>query len=149
MQKAIVTAILLILAAVSCTKTEETGTPPETAPSAKTEGGGVGVGPVTSITLEADLSADLVKKGTDLFTAKCAACHKFGERYVGPDLKGVTDRRGPEWIMNMILNPQEMTQKDPTAQALLGEYMTQMPFQNISQDEVRAIVEYFRSNDKK
>lgn len=151
MQKLIITALIIAMSAVvSCTKSEKKeATPETTAPAATTGGGDIGVGPVSSVTLEAELKADLVKNGHDLFAAKCAACHKVDERYVGPAIKGVTERRKPEWIMNMILNPQEMTQKDATAQELLGEYMTQMTFQNVTQDEARAILEYFRSIDKK
>ncbi|MBV2167925.1 MAG: cytochrome c [Bdellovibrio sp.] len=151
MQKTIITALIILSAVAGCTKKEEattTSTPPAAA-TATTGGGDIGVGPVSSVTLEAELKADLVKNGHDLFAAKCAACHKVDERYVGPAIKGVTERRKPEWIMNMILNPQEMTQKDPVAQELLGEYMTQMTFQNVTQDEARAILEYFRSIDKK
>ncbi|WP_415062293.1 c-type cytochrome [Bdellovibrio sp.] len=151
MQKIIITALIILSAVAGCTKKEEaatTSTPPAAA-TATTGGGDIGVGPVSSVTLEAELKADLVKNGHDLFAAKCAACHKVDERYVGPAIKGVTERRKPEWIMNMILNPQEMTQKDPVAQELLGEYMTQMTFQNVTQDEARAILEYFRSIDKK
>jgi hypothetical protein len=70
-------------------------------------------------------------------------------RKVGPALKDVTNRRKPEWIMNMIMNPAEMTQKDPTAKSLLGEYMTQMANQNVDEKGARAILEYFRTNDKK
>jgi hypothetical protein len=49
--------------------------------------------------------------------------------------------------MNMILNPGEMTQKDETAKALLAEHLTQMANQNLTKDEARAVLEYFRQND--
>lgn len=142
--------VVNMVAVVGCTKKEEVKTPEaSTAAVSETTGGDIGIGPVTSVVLESELKEDLIKHGTEVFSAKCAACHKMGERYVGPDLKGVTERRKPEWIMNMILNPQEMTQKDPTAQELLGEYMTQMTFQNVTQEDTRALLEYFRSVDKK
>lgn len=110
------------------------------------EDSGPGVGPITKITLEA-INPALVKKGKELFTTKCSACHKFEDRYVGPAMKGVTQRRSPEWIMNMILNPQEMLQKDAVAAQLLEEFLTPMTFQNVSQDDARAILEYFRNYD--
>lgn len=93
------------------------------------------------------ISPELAASGKKVFDEKCSACHKFGEKYVGPDLKSVTKRRSAEWIMNMILNPQEMTQKDPAAQELLATYMTQMTYQNVSQEDARAILEYFRQMD--
>lgn len=114
--------------------------------SAQSQDSGIGVGPVTKVELSA-IDPKLVAKGKELFTLKCSACHKLGERYVGPDLSGVTVRRRAEWIMNMIINPTEMTQKDPVAQELLGEYLTQMATLNLSQDEARAALEYLREHD--
>lgn len=106
-----------------------------------------GVGPVEQVDLSAGIDPALVEKGKAIFEAKCTACHKFDERYVGPALAGVTERRNPAWIMNMIINPQEMTQKDPVAKGLLAEYMVQMVNQNVTEDDSRALLEYFRSVD--
>ncbi len=102
-----------------------------------------GVGPVTELKL-GPLDENLAKKGKELFSAKCGACHKMEERFVGPALKDVTKRRQPEWILNMILNPVEMTQKDPEAMKLLEEFLTQMTFQNVTEEEAKNILEYFR-----
>ena len=102
-----------------------------------------------SVILESTIKAELADKGKTLFESKCSACHKIEERYVGPALKGVTQRREPEWIMNMIMNPQEMTQKNETAKGLLGEFLVQMTFQNLTEQETRAILEYFRKLDQK
>ena len=123
-------------------QTEATGTESAGADESK------GVGPVTTVDLGANVDQTLADQGKAIFESKCTACHKFGERYVGPDLAGVTERRKPEWIMNMILNPQEMTQQNPTAKELLGEFMTQMPNQNLTQEEARSVVEYFRTQTK-
>ena len=67
---------------------------------------------------------------------------------VGPLMQGVTKRRKPEYIMNMILNPVEMTQSNATAEDQKQKYGMQMPAQNLSVDEARALLEYFRSYDK-
>jgi mono/diheme cytochrome c family protein len=104
-----------------------------------------GVGPISNVTLTSAPEQAMVDKGKAIFEGKCSACHKFGERYVGPDLSGVTQKRKPEWIMNMVLNPQEMLQKDATAQELLAQFMTQMPNQNLTEEEARAVLEYFRT----
>ena len=106
-----------------------------------------GVGPVKELKLESTIDQALSNKGKEVFTSKCSACHKMEERYVGPALKGITTRRAPEWTMNMILNPAEMLEKDETAQELLGEFLVPMTFQNVTQDETRAIYEYFRFVD--
>ncbi len=103
-----------------------------------------GIGPVKSVTLEA-IDEKLVEKGKELYKTNCTACHKLKKRYIGPALKGVTDRRSPEWIMNMILNADEMLANDPVAKALISEYNAPMAQQQISKEEARAILEYFRT----
>jgi len=106
-----------------------------------------GIGPVKSLTLDA-IDENLAKKGKEVYKINCTACHKFKKRVVGPGLKGVTKRRSPEWIMNMILNPEEMVEKDPVAKALLAKYLSPMANQSLSEEDARSILEYFRLKDK-
>lgn len=105
-----------------------------------------GLGPVTSLTLE-PINQQLVKEGQALFKKNCTACHKMDKRRVGPALAGVTARRTPEWIMNMVLNPTEMLEKDPIAKELLAEYATQMANMNVTEAQARAILEYLRTKE--
>lgn len=142
-------SLLILIATLGCTKTETSAPKAEASASSNEPATDKGIGPVSSVLLEADIKESLAQQGHTLFQTKCSACHKVEERYVGPALKGVTQRRQPEWIMNMILNPQEMIDKNPVARELLGEYMVPMTFQNLTQDEARAILEYFRKNDAK
>lgn len=131
--------------------TSETHNAPETAGpvDVKSKSDSKGVGKFTSVELGA-LDAGMAQKGEAIFTSKCAACHKLtDEKVVGPGLAGITERRTPEWIMNMITNPEEMTKSDPVGQALLGEHLIQMTFQNVSDDETRQILEFLRQNDAK
>ena len=70
------------------------------------------------------------------------------EESVGPAIKGILDRRSPEWIMNMILNPTEMLREDPIAKKLLAEYNNEYMYnQNLIEDEAREIIEYFSTLD--
>ena len=108
-----------------------------------------GIGPVKSMELPADINAEMAANGADIFKKMCSACHKMDKKFVGPSLADVTERRSPEWIMNMILNPEEMIKKDPIAKKLLIESnMAVMANQGLKEDEARAIVEYFRQYDK-
>lgn len=107
----------------------------------------IGIGPITHVEIGDEIDEQLATKGKEVFETKCTACHQLDERYVGPALAGVTKKQKPEWIMNMILNPEEMTKKDPNAKELLGEYMTQMTFQDVSEEDARALLEYFRKYD--
>ncbi len=139
-------ALIILLPFASCKKEGE-GTDTNSgsdSPSADSKG----IGPITKLDL-GEIDQAKAAKGKQHFDTKCSACHKFEEKVVGPPLAGITERRSPEWIMNMILNPVEMTQKDPAAMELYATYLVQMTFQNVSQDETREILEYFRQMDKK
>lgn len=103
-----------------------------------------GIGPIKELKLEA-IDEKLVATGQEVFKTKCSACHKISKRVVGPALEGITTRRSPEWIMNMILNPEEMVEKDPDAKALLAEYLSPMANQSLTVEEARSILEYFRT----
>lgn len=103
-----------------------------------------GIGPVKQKIELGTIDVKLVEQGKAIFDSKCAACHKLDERYVGPAQRDVIKRRTPEYILNMMLNPEENYKRHPEAKKMLGEYMTQMPNQNISIDEAKAILEYFR-----
>ena len=104
-----------------------------------------GIGPVTQEVKVGPLNKQLAEKGKEIFENNCASCHKIGQRYVGPDLQQVTSRRTPTYIMNMILNPEEMTQKHPVAHKLLEQNSTQMANMHLTEQQARAVVEYFRS----
>ncbi len=135
------------------TTTEQTENSGGDEASATEEAGGneadsKGVGPVSSVELGEGIDEEMAKKGEELFASKgCNACHEMDSRKVGPALKGVTQKRTPEWIMNMILNPTEMVQKDPIAKKLLAEYSAPMSQQNLTEEEARALLEYFRKID--
>lgn len=112
------------------------------------EDDGLGFGPIKSVSIPEAIDENMAAEGLKHFEAKCTACHKFAhEKYVGPGLVDITKRRKPEWIMNMILNPQEMTQRDPVAKELFATYLTQMTNQNVTESEARSIYEYFRKMD--
>jgi hypothetical protein len=45
----------------------------------------------------------------------------------------------------MALNPEGMYTRHPDVKKLLGEYMTQMPNQQLTPQDARAVVEYLRT----
>jgi cytochrome c1 len=107
-----------------------------------------GIGPISSITL-AEIDEAMAAEGKELFKLKCSACHKMTKRFVGPALEGITERRSPEWIMNMILNPEVMVAENPIAKQLLAEYLAPMANQGLVEKEARLILEYFRTKTAK
>ena len=107
-----------------------------------------GIGPISNIVFDNEINQNLAKSGKKLFNQLCTSCHMIKEESVGPAIKGILERRSPEWIMNMILNPTEMLQKDPIAKKLLAEYNNEYMYnQNLIEDEAREIIEYFRTLD--
>lgn len=105
-----------------------------------------GIGPIKELALASTIDADLSAKGGSIYTTKCGACHKFDKRYVGPSLGDVMSNRTPAFVMNMMLNPEEMVQKHPVVKDLLAQFMTPMPNQNLTEEDARAVLEYIRDN---
>ncbi|MGB5668239.1 MAG: cytochrome c [Maribacter sp.] len=105
-----------------------------------------GVGPITSVDFGDTVNAELAAQGEKTYSTICIACHMAEQRMIGPALKGVYERRSPEWVMNMILNPDRMIKEDPIAIALLKEYNNAIMLnQNLSEEDARAIAEYLRT----
>ncbi len=104
-----------------------------------------GLGPIRSVDVEEGvIDVPLADRGAEIFTLKCSACHKMDTRYVGPALGDVATRRSPAFVMNMILNPAEMIESHPEARQLLAEYYTPMAFQDVTEEDARALLEYLR-----
>ncbi len=105
-----------------------------------------GIGPIKSLTLGAEIDAELAAAGEKVYNEKCTACHKAETNYIGPTPKGIMERRTPEWIMNMILNPEVMVRDNKIAKDLLIEYNgAPMANQNLTEEEARSVLEYFRT----
>jgi cytochrome c5 len=94
------------------------------------------------------LNADWVASGKSIYELKCMPCHRLTEeKLVGPGWLGVTKRRTPTWILNMITNVDMMLESDPEAQKLLESCMVRMPNQNLMIEDARKVLEFQRSND--
>ncbi|WP_350286544.1 cytochrome c [uncultured Croceitalea sp.] len=105
-----------------------------------------GVGPIKDMTFANEVNAEMAARGEAKYAAICTACHMAEQRMIGPALKGVYERRSPEWVMNMILNPDGMLKEDPIAKALLKEYNNAIMLnQNLTEDEARDVAEYLRT----
>lgn len=107
-----------------------------------------GIGPIENLELPEELDVAMVDAGKKAFKQLCTACHMIERKIIGPPLKDVTKRRTPEWIMNMMLNPDQMLKENEIAKELLEEYIAPMTDQQVSQEDARAILEYLRSEDE-
>lgn len=86
-------------------------------------------------------------EGKQLFQMKCTACHTIGEGIrVGPDLKGVTERRDLAWLKRFILEPDQMfREEDPIALAMLKEFGIPMPNLGLTASQVETIIAYLKT----
>jgi cytochrome c553 len=127
-------------------RTKRETTPKESSVGVPVDLSNKGIGPVSSVEFDKEINTDLAAEGEAKFNTICIACHMADQRMIGPAMEGVYDRRSPEWVMNMILNPDGMLKEDPIAIALLEEYNNAIMLnQNLSEDEARAIAEYLRT----
>jgi len=82
---------------------------------------------------------------------QCKACHTIGGgKLVGPDLKGITERREEVWLIKFIQNSQELIQSgDELAIQVFNENMKiPMPAHNLTDDQVRGVLAYIASGGK-
>lgn len=139
--------------AVSCgggSDNQQTGskTPPKSMIKEEAKADPKGIGEVKNVSLTDPLEQSMIVSGQAIYEMKCAACHKLtDQRVVGPGWAGVTNKRRPEWIMNMITNVEVMLEEDPEARKLLEECLTRMPNQGVSVGDARSILEFMRKND--
>ena len=128
--------------------TEQTTTPKteKTLASKKVDLENKGVGPIKSVDLSAAVNQEMVAHGADVYKKMCTACHRTDRKFVGPAPTGILKRRSPEWVMNMILNPEQMVKEDALAKDLLKEFNgAPMVNQHLTEEDSRAIFEYFRT----
>lgn len=100
---------------------------------------------------DAPTSLRQMSKGEQLFRTRCSSCHTVGKEIgslaaqhsVGPDLKGVGQRRERSWLERWLQQPDKMiAEKDPIAMALLAEYKIPMPNLRLNEVEVTALLSY-------
>ena len=85
--------------------------------------------------------------GQVLFKKMCAPCHTIGGGdHVGPDLRGVADRRDRAWLIDFIRNPAKMlARKDPDAVALAARFpRVRMPLMGLVENDAADVIAYLR-----
>ncbi len=105
-----------------------------------------GIGPIQSYKFTEEINFEMATAGEGLYNAKCAQCHMAETIMIGPPMAGIYERRSPEWVLNMILNPIEMVKEDPIAIALYEQYEKRlMTNSGLSEDEAKEVAEYLRT----
>ncbi|HIP59943.1 MAG TPA: c-type cytochrome, partial [Campylobacterales bacterium] len=75
----------------------------------------------------------------------CSGCHVVGKVSSGPDLTGVLSRHenGEQWVYDFIKNP-DHKYDDAYVKSMIGYFNLKMPNQNMSNEEIKNIIEYFK-----
>lgn len=147
---ALILVLGIALFAFACGKggAKSTVTSPDpTASAPPPQAADKGIGPVKALNL-GPLDNNLAAQGKKLFDEKCVACHALARDMAGPALGAILKKETPEFVMNMILNPAEMEAKNDTIKKALARFGVPMPALGLSQDQARAILEYFRTTAK-
>jgi nitrite reductase (NO-forming) len=113
------------------------------------EGGGAGDHEHHNIGSTGAPTDPVAVRGKLSFESKCLACHTIaGGDKLGPDLYNVTKRRDHAWLARWLKNPDQMLKAgDPIAKQMLEKYKVPMPNQNLSDQEVKEYIEYFKWAD--
>lgn len=96
-------------------------------------------------------SDEVIAAGKTVFNANCKTCHKLDQKYIGPALRGVTDRNKPEWVKTWIKNSQAVVASgDSYAVALFKEYNNSvMPaYTFLSDEDLNGLLAYIEYGDK-
>lgn len=65
----------------------------------------------------------LAQEGQKIFQQDCATCHKIGQKFIGPNLEGVTEKHSKVWLKKFIKGSQQMVKSgDPMAVSIFEEF---------------------------
>jgi protein SCO1/2 len=90
--------------------------------------------------------------GQAMYKKICAPCHTIGVGdKVGPDLRGVTERRDRAWLVSYLRNPVAMlAQGDPVAQELAKRFEpVRMPNMRLSTQDADDLISFLHQENEK
>lgn len=84
--------------------------------------------------------------GEQIFNNKCLSCHTIGQgRLIGPDLRGVTEKRDRKWLVEVIQSTRRLIKKnDETVRKLVAEYGLIMPDSELSDQEILSVLSHIQ-----
>jgi protein SCO1 len=112
-------------------------------------GGKVRIGGVSYAEAPTQINVD---PGEDLFRRRCQECHTVGRgEAIGPDLAGVTTRRGRTWLSRYIQAPNKLLEQGDAIAVALNEKYRKLPMPNLSLtgDEVDQVVGYLENENQR
>ncbi len=88
-------------------------------------------------------------EGKHVFETICAACHTVGGGVkIGPDLKGVAERRTHDWLVRFIQDPERMfASGDTIASGLLAQYKVRMVTPKLTDQQVQGVIAFLSGGE--
>lgn len=102
-----------------------------------------GIGPIEKLELN-PINDSLMKHGKAIFDLKCSKCHTMEYKNTGTDISDILWTRKPEWVLNFMLNKDEMLIKDSFAIKTQLQHQTSCNLTIEDKEEALAILEYLR-----
>ena len=92
----------------------------------------------------------LAKAGKGVWSAKgCVGCHMIGKKMAGPDLNGLYERRGADWVKSWLKNPEPMFESDEAVKAMVKEFNgMKMPNMKLTDAQIDQVMHYIASEQK-
>jgi len=115
----------------------------ETTPKAKGPYDKRGIGPIKELEL-AQISDSLMKVGMQSFKENCSQCHTMEYKNTGPDISDILAIRKPQWVLNFLLNKDEMLKQDSFALITRKKYEEDCGATVATKQEALELLEYLR-----
>ena len=101
---------------------------------------------IKGVNMSHPISLPMVNKGKQVFENKCAGCHSLGGAQASAsDLSDGLSKRKPEWIMNMIYNPNVAVWTNKSEETSLKKCYTRQPGNALSIEVARDFIELLRT----
>lgn len=108
-----------------------------------------GIGPVTEDFQMASADPTRAASGQAIFVQKCATCHYLDHKKTGPNLRDITKRRSNAYVLNQILNPEQMGKLHPDGRKMVAQYAQFMTIQGITRENAEDLLHFLRSEADK
>lgn len=102
-----------------------------------------GIGPITELQLE-PINDSIMKLGAELSKERCSDCHTMELKSKGPDISDLLAIRKPEWVVNFLLNKDEMLERDSLALITMAKYDQPCGSDLKTEEEALHMLEYLR-----